>query len=158
MNRPSFVIVPFCGEFVAFFFTSRKIGLAEPYHLRTMMLPPRIEGYALFARFAWAITSIAQTMGPTHELKRKQESDRSASPSGQPPPRQRRRGEADSHDENAESLRDSNADRNVDGLQSSDHGSSDSGRQSQVDIELLKEQERALTPSRLQIFRDAEGK
>ncbi|PBL01861.1 hypothetical protein ARMGADRAFT_1023258 [Armillaria gallica] len=134
MNRPSFVIVPFCGKFVVFFFTPWGIGLAEPYHLRTMTLPPRIEGYALFARFAWAITSIAKTMWPTHEPKRKQESDRSASPSGQPPPRQRRRGEAGSHDENAESLRDSNADRNDDGLQN----------------------ERGLTPSQLKIFRDAE--
>ncbi|KAK0447975.1 hypothetical protein EV421DRAFT_2033046 [Armillaria borealis] len=166
MNRPSFVIVPFCGEFVAFFFTAWEIGLAEPYHLRTMRLPPRIEGYTLFARFAWAITSIAHTVGPIHGPKRKQESDRSASPSSQPP-RHRRRGEGDSHvgpsgeshDESAESdgrLCDSNADRDDGDLRSSIPDSSDNDRQSQVDIELMKEQERGLTPSQLQIFRDAE--
>ncbi len=160
IDRPSFVVVPFCGEFVAFFFTPWEIGLAEPYHLRTMTLPPRIEGYALFAWFAWAITSIAKTMWPTHESKRKQESDRSASPSGQPP-RQRRRGEADSHDENAESdtsLGDSNAYRNDGGIRPSDHDSFDNERHSPIDIGRLKEQERGLTPSQLQIFRDAEGK
>ncbi|KAK0205971.1 hypothetical protein DFS33DRAFT_1485696 [Desarmillaria ectypa] len=136
-----------------------EIGLAEPYHLRAVNLPLRIEEYALFARFAWAITSIAQVI-PTNEPKRKREIDRSGSPSGRPPPSHRHRGEGDSHvcepgghDENAKS----NASLHdfSDGGLSSDHDSSDDAKQS-VDVELLKEQERELTVSQLQIFRDAE--
>ncbi|KAK0451985.1 uncharacterized protein EV420DRAFT_1482325 [Desarmillaria tabescens] len=149
IDQPSFIIFPFCGKFVAFFFASSTIGLAEPYHLRTMKIPFRIEGYALFACFAWAITTITQhrpTQTP-QKRRRKQESDRSASSSDQSPPSQRHRCEGDSHVS-----------------QPGDHGQSYHGGQSSepgssgpVDIELLKEQERELTPSQLRIFREAEG-
>ncbi|PBK78841.1 hypothetical protein ARMSODRAFT_947826 [Armillaria solidipes] len=65
MDHPSFVIAPFSDEYVAFFFASRRVGMVKHYHLRTVRLPQRIEGYALFTRFAWAMITIAQALPPT---------------------------------------------------------------------------------------------
>ncbi|KAK0239440.1 hypothetical protein EDD85DRAFT_1020882 [Armillaria nabsnona] len=64
MNRPSFVFAPFGDKYTAFFFAPRNISLVERYHMRSVRLPERIEGYALFARFAWAMTTIAFALPP----------------------------------------------------------------------------------------------
>ncbi|KAK0463631.1 uncharacterized protein EV420DRAFT_1519214 [Desarmillaria tabescens] len=55
MNRPSFVFAPFGDNYVSFFFMPWHIGLTQSYHMSTARLPTRIQGYALFVRFAWAM-------------------------------------------------------------------------------------------------------
>ncbi|KAK0441044.1 hypothetical protein EV421DRAFT_2036514 [Armillaria borealis] len=63
-DRPSFVIAPSppSDKYVCYFFTKRPIGLAEDYHMRTAKIPSRIQGYALFARFAWAMIQVALSL------------------------------------------------------------------------------------------------
>ncbi|KAK0211179.1 hypothetical protein DFS33DRAFT_1271032 [Desarmillaria ectypa] len=42
-------------SYVCLFFTKWHIGLAKNYHMRAAKVPNRIQGYALFARFTWAM-------------------------------------------------------------------------------------------------------
>ncbi|KAK0439545.1 hypothetical protein EV421DRAFT_1737720 [Armillaria borealis] len=96
MNHPSFVIAPFSDEYVAFFFASRRVGMVKQYHLRTVRLPQRIEGYALFTRFAWATITIAQALPPTalpQKRKGRHESDGLSDTESLPPGQRRRTGD-----------------------------------------------------------------
>ncbi len=96
MDRPSFVIAPSppSDEYVCFFFANRSIGLAEDYHMRTATIPSRIQGYALFARFAWAMIKVSFPLPPLQtpvkKGKRKLEIDIPADRPDQSPPSRRR--------------------------------------------------------------------
>lgn len=68
--------------------------MVKHYHLRTVRLPQRIEGYALFTRFAWAMIDIAQALPPTalpEKRKGRHESDGLSDTSLHLLPDQRRR-------------------------------------------------------------------
>ncbi|KAK0439594.1 hypothetical protein EV421DRAFT_1819712 [Armillaria borealis] len=93
MNRPSFVFAPFGDKYTTFFFAPRNISMVERYHMRSVRLPERIEGYALFARFAWAMTTTAFALPPNivPENRKRKCSD----PSNRPLPCQRLRTEGD---------------------------------------------------------------
>ncbi|SJL12316.1 uncharacterized protein ARMOST_15739 [Armillaria ostoyae] len=91
MNRPSFVFAPFGDKYTAFFFAPRNISLVERYHMRSVRLPERVEGYALFARFAWAMTTIAFALPPNIVNRKRKCSDTS----NQQPLYQRLRSERD---------------------------------------------------------------
>ncbi|PBK93139.1 hypothetical protein ARMGADRAFT_1165379 [Armillaria gallica] len=74
MDRPSFVTAPSPpgDKYVCYFFAKWRIGLAEDYHMRTANIPSRNQGYALFARFAWAMIQVALSL-PSCETPVKKE-------------------------------------------------------------------------------------
>ncbi|KAK0463649.1 uncharacterized protein EV420DRAFT_1728806 [Desarmillaria tabescens] len=71
MDRPSHVLAPFGDKYVSFFFAPWHIGLAENYHMRTARLPTRIQGYALFVRFAWAMIQLVRSFPSRETLIKK---------------------------------------------------------------------------------------
>ncbi|KAK0495660.1 hypothetical protein EDD18DRAFT_1463487 [Armillaria luteobubalina] len=175
MDRPSFVIAPSppSDEYVCFFFANRPIGLAEDYHMRTARVPSRIQGYALFARFAWAMINstfalpLLQT--PMKKGKRKQATDLPADHPDQSPPRRRRRSRSGGgagldtdcptiHTASDSDLSFDDADCDTDDSLSNIHDVSDGGRLElgSAPIDYLKEQEQQLTASQIQRFHDAE--
>ncbi|KAK0239583.1 hypothetical protein EDD85DRAFT_822527 [Armillaria nabsnona] len=93
MDRPSFVIAPSppSDKYVCFFFVNRSIGLAEDYHMRTVKIPSRIQGYALFARFAWAMIKFAFPLQPLQtSMKKGKRKQEPADRPGQSPSSRRR--------------------------------------------------------------------
>ncbi|KAK0216946.1 hypothetical protein IW262DRAFT_1484023 [Armillaria fumosa] len=179
MDRPSFVIAPSppSDEYVCFFFANRPIGLAEEYHMRTARIPGRIQGYALFARFAWAMIestfSLPLLQIPMKKRKRNQATDIPAD--HQSPPRRRRQSRGGgsgggntrdggagatgpNHTASDSDLSLDDADCDTDDSLSDIHDVSDGGRLelSSAPVDHLKEQEQQLTASQIQRFHNAE--
>ncbi|KAK0441070.1 hypothetical protein EV421DRAFT_1813811 [Armillaria borealis] len=168
MDQPSFVIAPSppSDEYVCFFFANRSIGLVEDYHMRTVKIPSRIQGYALFARFAWAIIKVTFVLPPLQtpvkKGKRKRESDIPADRPDQSPPSQRPMlvsyAETTFHTGSDSDLSLDGADFYTDDSLSDIHDVSDDGclESGSASVDYLKEQEQRLTADQIQRFHDAE--
>ncbi|PBK78894.1 hypothetical protein ARMSODRAFT_1011418 [Armillaria solidipes] len=150
MDRPSFVFAPFGDKYTAFFFAPRNISMVERYHMRNVRLPERIEGYALFARFAWAMTTIAFALPPNIVNRKRKCSDTS----NQQPLYQRLKTEGDGpttgdSDGGGRASQPSFEDESDD---DDDDGCVDPSSL----LDFLKEQELELTDHQVEQFRDAE--
>ncbi|KAK0463475.1 uncharacterized protein EV420DRAFT_1638409 [Desarmillaria tabescens] len=163
MNRPSFVFAPFGTQYTAFFFAARNVSLVERYHMRSVRLPERIEGYALFARFAWAMTTIAYAL-PPYMVPGNRKRKRSDASNQSGPSRQRRTEGYDSTagDDGTESSSEDDSDvhnSSDDNDFSENTRSSDDGLghlDPESVLNFLKERELELTDRQVQQFRDAE--